>query len=203
MDLVLDFNISYINPYNIISMITSLVGCIIVIQNCSKIIEFDPSKCVGICSDRVLTNALDRRWFGRKDGDKLILSIEELAYLLLKNQVCVSINDKVYDDLSKLMDDYYSCFQRMFWPRLLVYNDLRGRGRRVRVLEDGKFLVKHKDNTLRLLVVLEEKQLISTSQLLDLVRQAQRNGLIFIAAIVSLQGDLTYYELNVIDLRRD
>jgi len=35
------------------------------------------------------------------------------------------------------------------------------------------------------------------------VRQAQRNGLIFIAAIVSLQGDLTYYELNVIDLRRD
>ena len=203
MDLVLDFNVSYINPYNIISMITSLVGCIIVIQSCSRIIEFDPSKCVGICSDRILIDALDRRWFGRKDGDKLILSIEELAYLLLKNQVCVRINDKVYDDLSKLMDDYYSCFQEMFWPRLLVYNDLRDRGRRVRVLEDGKFLVKHKDNTLRLLVVLEEKQLISTSQLLDLVRQAQRNGLIFIAAIVSLQGDLTYYELNVIDLRRD
>jgi len=84
-----------------------------------------------------------------------------------------------------------------------VYNDLRSRGRRVRVLEDGKFLVKHKDNTLRLLVVLEEKQLVSASHLLDLVRQAQRNGLIFIAAIVSLQGDLTYYELNVVDLRRD
>ncbi|RLG83421.1 MAG: endonuclease [Thermoprotei archaeon] len=173
------------------------------LQNCTKIIEFDPNKCVGICKDKVLTDALDRRWFGRRDNDKLILSTEELAYLLLKNQVCIRINNNIYDDLSKLMNDYYSCFQKMFWPRLLVYNDLRSRGRRVRVLEDGKFLVKHKDNTLRLLVVLEEKQLVSASHLLDLVRQAQRNGLIFIAAIVSLQGDLTYYELNVVDLRRD
>ena len=172
-------------------------------QDCSRIIEFDPNKCIGICSDRAIADALDKRWFGRWDDDRLLLSIEELAYLLLKKQICVCVGNKIYEDLSMLMDDYYNCFQKMFWPRLLVYNDLRGRGRRIRVLEDGKFLVKHKDNTFRLLVVLEEKQLVNASQLLDLVRQAQRNGLIFIAAIVSLQGDLTYYELNVIDLRRD
>lgn len=172
-------------------------------RDCNRIIEFSHVECVGICSDRVLTEALDKRWFGRRDGDKLMLSIEELAYLLLKKQICVRINNKIYEDLSKLMNDYYSCFQKMFWPRLLVYNDLRSRGRRVRVIDDGKFLVKDKDNTLKLIVVFEEKQLISASYLLDLVKQAQRNGLTFIAAIVSLQGDLTYYELNVIDLRRN
>jgi len=172
------------------------------VVECSRIVGFDPSRCTGVCSDRVLAESLDRRWFGRWDGDKLLLSIEEVAYLLLRGYVCVKVGDKLYTGLSMLMDDFYNCFQKMFWPRLMVYNDLRSRGRRVRVLEDGKFLVKHKDNTLRLLVVLEEKQLIKASQLLDLIRQAQRNGLLFVAAIVSLQGDLTYYELNVIDLRR-
>ncbi len=169
---------------------------------CSRIIEFDPAICRGYCRNPVLAESFERRWFGRRENGLLYFTMEEIAFLLLKGYACVRVSGKTYSDLGELMDEYYSCFQRMFWPRLLVYNDLRGRGRRVRVVDNEKFLVKHKDNTLRLLVVMEEKQLIKASKLYDLVLQARKNGLYFVAAIVSLQGDLTYYEISSIDLRK-
>ena len=163
---------------------------------------FDPEKCVCIASDKYCVESLDKRWFGRREGDKLVLSLVETAYLLFKKQVVVEHNGVVYSDLDGLLSRYHSCFKTMFWPYLTVYNDLRSRGRRTRDLGNGRFLVKHKDGSLRLLAVLEEKRLVKASEIVELLETARRNNLVLVLAIVSLQGDLTYYEAIKIDLKK-
>ncbi len=165
-------------------------------------IVFEPDKCVGYINDPNLVESLDKRWFGKKEGNILVLTLEEIAYLMLKQGYEVVVGEKKYTCLEELMEKFYDCFKTMFWPRLLVYNDLRSRGRRVKTIGENKFLVKHKDGTLKLVVVLEEKRLISGGELLDLARQARSNDLGLILAIVSLQGDLTYYEVVGTDLRK-
>jgi len=90
-----------------------------------------------------------------------------------------------------------------FWPKLIVYRDLRERGRRVRVLSDDKFIVKDKYGDLRYVVILEEGRLRNVSDILGHVETTTSNNLKLVYAIVSLQGDLTYYELTKISPKRD
>jgi tRNA-intron endonuclease len=84
---------------------------------------------------------------------------------------------------------------------LSVYKDLRDRGRRVRILEPMKFLVKDKSGHLRLVLILEEKNPVNINMLEQLVEEARRNNMLATLAIVSLQGELTYYEVTQADLR--
>jgi len=162
---------------------------------------FDPKECIGLVKDPNTIEALDKRWFGRKEDDKLILSIEELSYLLLKGAIKV-LDDGEISDLETLMSKHYECFKTMFWPKLVVYNDLRSRGRRVKILSDRVFIVKHKDGSLKMVVVLEEKRLVKAEDIYKYVKQARSNGLGLVLALVSLQGDLTYYEVIDIELAR-
>ncbi len=163
---------------------------------------FDRGKCVVYITGRRSVDELDSKWFGRREGGRLVLSLVETAYLMLRKQLIVECSGVEYSSLDDLMRDHYHCFKSMFWPYLTVYNDLRSRGRRVRVIGEERFLVKHKDGSLRLLVVLEEKRLVKASKLVELLDQARKNNLILVLAIVSLQGDLTYYEVTSIEPRK-
>ena len=163
---------------------------------------FDPEKCCTYIEDKRLVDSLEERWFGEKSGDKIILSLIETSYLLLKNALIVNDGEEDINELSKLMYKHYNCFKTMFWPQLAVYNDLRSRGRKTKVLGENLFIVKHKDGSFRLINVLEEKRLVKVNDFLNNIIQARKNGLIYVAAIVSLQGDLTYYVVSEIDLRK-
>ncbi|WFO75746.1 endonuclease [Desulfurococcaceae archaeon MEX13E-LK6-19] len=165
-------------------------------------IIFDEKTCQGIVYNKDDIEVLDKRWFGRREGDKLILSLEETAYLLLKGEIVIDLGTSELSSLEELMRKYSSCFEKMFWPKLIVYNDLRSRGRRVRVLDEKRFLVKHKDGSLKLLLILEEKSLTSINDIISYVEQARRNNLELALAIVSLQGDITYYTVSSIELVR-
>ncbi len=159
---------------------------------------FDRDGCGGYVDDRSMVSDLERRWFGRRVGERLLLEIVEIAYLLLKSRLIIVNGSREITSLEDFMDIYHDCLREFFWPRLVVYRDLRDRGRRVRVLGPDEFLVRDKYGELRLVRVLEEGRRIDISRIPSMVDKAMDNGLKPVLAIVSLQGDLTYYELAVI-----
>jgi len=164
---------------------------------------FDKSACKGYVLGKAEVEELESRWYGRREGDKLILDIVEVAYLLLKGRVTVNVDDTEVSDLDSFLKSSYMCLKDFFWPKLIVYKDLRDRGRRVRVLGEDKFIVKDKYGDLRYVVILEEGRLREVADILKHIDSSMDNNLKLVYAIVSLQGDLTYYELTKVNLRRD
>jgi tRNA-intron endonuclease len=157
--------------------------------------SFDKDKCVGIVNDPRLASDLEGRWFGRRVNGSLILDIVEVAYLLLSGRMRLVSDDTILG-LNDFMDKYYSCLKEFFWPRLVVYKDLRDRGRRVRIIGSNKYIVKDKYGDLRLVYVLEESRRVNVDAVSEIISEALDNGLKPVLAIVSLQGDLTYYEVT-------
>ncbi len=166
-------------------------------------IVFDEDRCLGVLDNPVGVRDLYNRWFGKLVDNKLLLEVVEIAYLLIRSRIRIIDRGRVYSSLEDFMNRYFNCIKEFFWPKLVIYRDLRDRGRRVKVLGDNEFLVKDKYGNLRLVVVLEEGSNIEVSDLNRWIGKARDNNLIPVLAIVSLQGDLTYYEISGIDLRRD
>ncbi len=164
-------------------------------------IFFDKEKCRGHVFDAD-ARSLENRWYGTRLGNTLELALEEIVYLLLRGDAQVRDQNTIYKSFEELLRAHSTCFKKMFWARLVVYKDLRDRGRRVRPLGD-KFLVKHKDGSIRLVIVLQEKTPIETEKLSVWSRQALSNNLILVLAMVSFQGDLTYYEVSKIEPKRE
>lgn len=169
----------------------------------SALIEllFDHLTCSGVVKNPILIDELSQRWYGRREGDKLVLNLVETAYLLSTGKAMVRVGDRVVETLQDLVSIHGRCFDDKFWPMLSVFKDLRERGRRVRVIEPMKFLVKDKSGELRLVFILEEKYLVSTERLVEIVSEARRHNLKATFAIVSLQGELTYYNSIPVDIK--
>jgi len=167
------------------------------------IIVFDREKCRGVVEDDRMISDLENRWFGYRENGKYYLYLIEIAYLLLSSKTLVLINGKPVIEPDEFFKEAQSCLEDFFWTKLIVYKDLRDRGRRVKVLDNDKFLAKDKHGYLRMIVVLEEGSERSVPDILKHIDSSMDNNLKLVYAIVSLQGDLTYYELTRIDPRRD
>ncbi|ABN70086.1 tRNA intron endonuclease, catalytic-like protein [Staphylothermus marinus F1] len=169
----------------------------------SYIVWFDQSKCIGIVKDKKSINNLEKKWFGRLEGENLVLDIVELAYLLLHGRIRLVLEGLEITTYNEFLEKNYGCLKQFFWPKLVVYKDLRDRGRKVRVIDDKKFLVKDKHGDLKLVVILEEGSKRPADTIIKDIETAHSNNLELIYAIVSLQGDLTYYEVSKIDPRNE
>jgi len=167
------------------------------------VLDFDPRSCKGFLEKSPLADELAEKWFGKYFENRLELDLVEVAYLLLQGRAHIRYSNSFISDLDNLVSTYPQCFEKFFWPMLTVYKDLRDRGRRVKVIEAMKFLVRDKSGDLRLIQVLEEKTPLQTSRVFDLIDEARRNNLKVTLAIVSLHGELTYYELVQADLRAE
>jgi len=163
-------------------------------------IYFDESICKGYAYRSSFTDELEERWFGKYYGNKLMLDLVEVAYLLSHDKIIIKSSDKYIDNVEELVKDHGKCFDKFFWPMLSVFKDLRERGRRIRVVEPLKFLVKDKTGELRVVYVLEEKMSLNIDYLQSIVSEAMRNNLKATLAIVSLQGELTYYDITSANL---
>jgi len=163
-------------------------------------IVFEASSCKGYVEGEA-ARELYERWFGKREGSGLTLDLVEVSYLLLSGHAKVVAGNSTLSSLDDLVRSHSECFKGFFWPMLSVFKDLRDRGRRVRILEPMKFLVKDKSGHLRLVFILEEKSPVNIDILEKLVEEARRNNMLATLAIVSLQGELTYYEVTQADLR--
>ncbi|MEZ0393456.1 MAG: endonuclease [Desulfurococcaceae archaeon] len=160
------------------------------------VMKFSKEECVWRIENAEACEDLEERWIGKRHGDECVLSDVEAAYLLLSGEAVLS-TDNGRGTFSELLEMSAECLDDAFWPRLIVYKDLRDRGRRVRPLEArNELLVRDKHGRLRLVLVLEENNPYEVNGLLKFVERSKRNGLEPVVAIVSLQGDLTYYELS-------
>ena len=166
-------------------------------------ILFDNNTCKGYVTTPDLIKELDKKWFGRIEESKLVLDVVEVAYLILKNKVSITVDNKELQSFNDFINTCYNCLKGFFWPNLIVYKDLRDRGRRVRVISNNKFLIKDKHGNLRIVIVLEEGSFRKASSIYDDILTANNNGLELVYAIVSFQGDLTYYEVSRIEPRRE
>lgn len=169
------------------------------------LIEFDPSSCRGYVRESPYVEDLSNRWYGKKFQEGLILDLVEIAYLLSNGKLAVKdpSSGDVVRDMNELVSRFSACFEKFFWPMLTVFKDLRDRGRRVRVVEPMKFLVKDKNGDLRLIYVLEERSPVSIDKILETIIEARRNNLKATIAVVSLYGELTYYEISQVELRAE
>ncbi len=167
------------------------------------LISFDKKICKGYVEDEKMASDLESRWYGIRENNYLYLDIVEVAYLLLNNRASIVMDNEFIIDLDTFLKKNYECLKDFFWPKLIVYKDLRDRGRRVKVLDDDKFLVKDKYGNLRMVVILEEGNMRDVSTILKHIDSSMDNNLKLVYAIVSLQGDLTYYELTKIEPKRD
>ena len=164
---------------------------------------FDKKTCKGYVVDKRESSDLENRWYGRREENKLYLDLVEIAYLLLKKRASLVIDGVKIDNLDDFLEKSYECLKDFFWPKLIVYKDLRDRGRRVKVLDEDKFIVKDKYGDLRLVVILEEGRTRDVADILSHLDSSMDNNLKLVYAIVSFQGDLTYYELTKVKLKRD
>ncbi|MEM4488099.1 MAG: endonuclease [Desulfurococcaceae archaeon] len=168
------------------------------------VIKLDESTCRGYVDDPSHISELAERWFGKLHFKRLVLDLVEVAYIVSQLQgkaVVLDSQGRAIKSIEGLVEVYGKCFESLFWPMLSVLKDLRERGRRVRVLEPMKFLVKDKEGELRLIYILEEKSIINIDSLTNIVEEARRNNLKASLAIVSLQGELTYYDLNQAEIK--
>lgn len=168
------------------------------------LIKLDRDSCRGYVDSTPYVEELSDKWFGKLQQKRLVLDLVEVAYLLSHAQGKVTVVDpsgRTMRTVEELVEAHGQCFESSFWPMLSVLKDLRDRGRKVRVLEPMKFLIKTKNGDLRLVYILEEKSIININALISVVEEARRNNLKATLAIVSLQGELTYYDLNEADIR--
>ncbi|MEM1642994.1 MAG: endonuclease, partial [Desulfurococcaceae archaeon] len=67
------------------------------------VIEFSEESCSGVIRDRSQLELMKSKWFGRDEGGQYVLSLEELAYLLMKGRAVVKCSGKTYSELDKLV----------------------------------------------------------------------------------------------------
>lgn len=166
------------------------------------IVNFDSSSCTGYLEKSSESEELFQRWFGWYSGNKLVLNLVEVSYLLSTGRIAVkSESEDLIDNLDVLVSRHPHCFEKFFWPMLTVFKDLRDRGRKVRIIDKMKFLVKDKSGNMRLIYILEERSPIGIDSITELVNVSRRNNLKATLAIVSLHGELTYYEVTQADFK--
>ena len=164
----------------------------------NALVKVDKGSCTGLVEDGS-AREFEEKWFGEKSGDKLFLNIIEISYLLLTGRIIVETDGRIISTLEDFMKSSLECFKEYSWSNLVVYKDLRDRGRKVRVLGKNVFMMKDKHGDIRLVLILEEKSPLGVKDIIEFAEKSMRNNITPIVAIVSLQGEITYYELARIE----
>jgi len=122
---------------------------------------------------------LERRGFGRRKGDRILLSIHEAVYLSTKGSLRVLKGEEEVSskELLKMLESpsYY-----------FAYEDLRERGHRIK--PDGRYFTWRETEIL----ALSEREKIRFPELKDFT------GII---AVVDEEGEVTYYRSGIVEPR--
>lgn len=144
-------------------------------------------------------SALSERGFGVQGGESLRLSLIEAAYLVDKGELRVVSEEGrslSFEDLVKLA----SLSDRSFWPKLVVYTDLRDRGLRVQPLEGTPLMLAErkvvKEERKYLVLCLEEGVRIGFKELEGYMRRALESRRELVLAIVDKDGNVSYYTVE-------
>ena len=139
--------------------------------------------------DKAWTKAIktmERRGFGVRKGDKVILDPVEAVYLFIKSNATVKIKGKVCG-IEEILS-WAKNKRKDFMCYYFVYEDLRNRGYRVR--PSGDFLVARS-----VFYPISEKVELKVPELSKKVKNLDQ----LILAIVDEESEITYYKIYLID----
>lgn len=129
------------------------------------------------------SSRLDRRGFGRKEGDKLILHPVEAAYLSLRGDLYIEKEGKIMEapEIFRWAEELNPDFPSYYF----AYEDLRDRGNKIK-LEDN--FLKGKKTYLPI----SERRKITIPQIYKMHSQAHD----LVLAIVDEESEVTYYQVD-------
>ncbi len=134
------------------------------------------------------SSKLDRRGFGRKQGDQLILHPVEAVYLNLRGDLPIEKEGKkleppeIFQWAEELNPDFPSYY--------FAYEDLRDRGNKIKL--DGKFLKGKKTY-----LPISERRKITIPEIYRLQSEVQD----LVLAIVDEESEVTYYHVDEWDIK--
>jgi tRNA-intron endonuclease len=141
---------------------------------------------------------------GNKTPDnKLQLNLIEGIFLLDEEKINIFENgvEASFSKLVKLAETYISRFEIKF----LIFKDLRARGCLVKTYDindefDLYYLKKH-NNKSYYISAFSERDLIKIQEIKYLIESAFNKGIGLWFAIVDEEGDLTYYDVSIVEIK--
>jgi len=137
--------------------------------------------------------------FGYIEGEHIVLSPIEIAYLILKNKVCLQPTMTVEDIIYR-----YSESDPLFPLKFSVYLDLRERRFIVRVLDEypisfevfGRGSDPLMSESKYYVMILPSEKSVAVQILYNALEKARNRGKILVLAIIDQDGNIVYYNIE-------
>jgi tRNA-intron endonuclease len=155
-----------------------------------------------IVDDSTLKGTLVEKGFGESKSRELILDLYEGTFLLLKEKISITKNNKKLNpkELLKIGQEY----EKNFYSKLVVYSDLRENGYQIktglkfgfdfRVYPKGKKMGSaHSEFGLN---VYKESEKLSMTQISRITRLAGNIHIKAIAAVIDNENSINYYQFG-------
>lgn len=156
-----------------------------------------------IVEDKKLKDQLIQKGFGERIEKQLVLDLKESLFLLEKGKVEIEDTDSKKIGENKLLK-YASKKEKGFYPKYVVYKDIRERGYCIktgykfgfdfRVYPRGK--KPGEEHTYWVVNVRTQDERISMIEFSRMVRLAGNLKTILLIAIVDSENDINYYEVG-------
>ncbi len=144
------------------------------------------------------------RGFGELSEGQLMLWPEEVLYLLERR--ALSLTDREGNPLDfKTYLDQLSREKPNFWPRYIVYRDLRSSGRMVKMGFGGMLTYRlyepsNRETSKYLIFPFPEGSTLRVEELLKASKQVMKKGKILIIAVLERRGEVIYYSCTETNL---
>lgn len=139
-------------------------------------------------------------------GNKLQLNLLESIFLLGEGKIKILKNNREVD-FQSLVELAAECIPR-FEIKYLIFKDLRKRGYAVKISEENKefdfYICEQKDggkNKSCFISIYSERDAVNIDEIKQLIEIAAERNKDLWFAIVDEEGDLTYYDVALIDVR--
>ncbi|HPM86083.1 MAG TPA: tRNA-intron lyase [archaeon] len=156
-----------------------------------------------IVTDSTLKGTLVEKGFGESKGNKLVLDLFESVFLVEKGKIRVVNSKKKFLSSTKLVDLGIE-FDKKFYPKCVVYSDLREKGYCIktglkfgfdfRVYPKGKKMGgAHSEFGVN---VFDESEKLSMTQISRITRLAGNIHIKAISAVVDREDEVNYYLMD-------
>lgn len=152
-----------------------------------------------LVNEKRVKDALIQKGFGEKQGKELVLDLKEAIYLIEKEKIEVTLNEKKISEKKLLA--YASAREARFYSKYIVFKDLRDRGYCVktgfkfgfefRVYPRGKRAGQaHTERVVKVFTQDDRKGMIELSRMVRLAGNLKTQCTF---AVVDSENDINYY----------
>lgn len=140
--------------------------------------------------------------FGKSiTGNKLQLDLLEGSFLLGEDKIRMFYNKEEMDfqELVKIAAQRIPEFEIKY----LVFKDLRNRGHAIKLCEEDEITTFYEYKQQFLVSVFSERDILNIEETRNLIKDVEKKNKELWFGIVDEEGDITYYEVSLLDIKGD